>query len=183
MSSQKPWMVSPHCSNKENALALPISLAVMALDINISDWELTRVRLQRIAEVQLQCGVFRAQVDRAAHEHRRFGVLALLVAQHAEQMQRVDMAGVMVERGAVIAFGVIEAAVTMRRERAVKYRLHDGEGIRINQTEAAFSHTCASGPDLRGSWACGEQRRQHPRDPPAARLMQRTGVSMSGGVH
>jgi len=83
-------------------------------------------RLQRVAEVQLQRGVLRAQVDRAPHQLGGFGVLALLMAQHAQQMQRVDVRGIAVERRAVAAFGVVEAAVTMRRESAVKYRLHDG---------------------------------------------------------
>lgn len=41
------------------ALALPVSLAVMALDINISDWELTRVRLQRIADIAAMAGAAR----------------------------------------------------------------------------------------------------------------------------
>ncbi|GGC18954.1 hypothetical protein GCM10011400_01560 [Paraburkholderia caffeinilytica] len=83
-------------------------------------------RLQRVAEVQLQRGIFRAQVHRAPHELGGFGVLALLVAQNAQQVQRIDVRGIAVERRAVAAFGVVEAAVTMRRESAVKYLFHDG---------------------------------------------------------
>ncbi|VVD29784.1 protein of unknown function [Paraburkholderia dioscoreae] len=97
-------------------------------------------RLQRVAQVQLQRCVFRAQVHRAPHELGGFGVLALLVAQDAQQVQRIDVRGVAVERRAVAAFGVFEAAVTMRRESAVKYRLHDG-GWHSGEAEAAFSHT------------------------------------------
>ncbi len=53
-------------------------------------------------------------------------MLALLVAQHAEQVQRIDMDRIDIERRAVVAFSFVEAAVTMRRESAVEYRMHDG---------------------------------------------------------
>ena len=97
-------------------------------------------RLQRVAQIQLQRGVFRAQVHGAPHERGGFGVLALLVAQNAQQVQRIDVRGIALERCAVVAFGVVEAAVTMRRESAVKYRLHDG-GWHSGEAEGAFSHT------------------------------------------
>ncbi len=83
-------------------------------------------RFQRVAQIQLQRGIFGAQVHRAPHECGGFGVLALLVAQDAQQVQRIDVRGIAVERRAVAAFGVVEAAVTMRRVSAVKYLLHDG---------------------------------------------------------
>lgn len=41
------------------ALALPVSLGVMALDIDISNWELTRVQLQRIADNAAMAGAAR----------------------------------------------------------------------------------------------------------------------------
>ncbi len=41
------------------ALALPVSLGVMALDVGISDWELTRVQLQRIADIAAMAGAAR----------------------------------------------------------------------------------------------------------------------------
>jgi uncharacterized membrane protein len=41
------------------ALAMPVSLGVMALAINISDWDLTRVRLQRIADIAAMAGAGR----------------------------------------------------------------------------------------------------------------------------
>ena len=85
-------------------------------------------RLQRVTKVQLQRGVVRAQIRGAAHEVGRFRVLALLVAQHAQQMQRIDMYGIGVERRAVTALGVGEAAVKMCRVRAVERRFHDGRG-------------------------------------------------------
>ncbi len=83
-------------------------------------------RLQRVAEVQLQAGVGRTQVHRATHEFSRFRVLPLLVAQHAEQMQGVDVARFGGERGLIVAFRFGQAAVTMGRETAGKYSVHDG---------------------------------------------------------
>ena len=83
----------------------------------------------------MQRGVVRAQVDRALHEIGGGGVLALLMAQDAEQMQGVDVDGVGGEGREVIARGVVESTVTMRRPGAVKYRLHDGgEGSSVRQT-------------------------------------------------
>jgi hypothetical protein len=55
-------------------------------------------------------------------------------------VQRVDVRGIAVERRAIAAFGIVEAAVTVRRESALKYRLHDG-GWHLGEAEAAFSHT------------------------------------------
>ncbi|CAG9230931.1 hypothetical protein PSAB6_540006 [Paraburkholderia sabiae] len=87
-------------------------------------------RLQRVAEIQLQPGVLRAQVGGAADEVGRFFVLALLMAQHAEQMQRVDVSGIEIEGSAIAALGVVEPAVTMRAIRAVENWVHDaGEGV------------------------------------------------------
>jgi len=87
-------------------------------------------RLQRVAEIELQRGVLRAQVGSAANEGGRFFVLALLMAQHAEQVQRVDVRGIEIEGGAIAALGVVEPAVTMRAIRAVENWMHDaGEGV------------------------------------------------------
>jgi hypothetical protein len=41
-------------------------------------------------------------------------------------MQCVDVNGIAFERRAVTFFGVVQAAVTMRRERALENWLHDG---------------------------------------------------------
>jgi hypothetical protein len=38
------------------ALALPVSLGIMALDINTSSWEMTQVNLQRIADIAAMAG-------------------------------------------------------------------------------------------------------------------------------
>ena len=70
----------------------------------------------------------------APHEVGGFGVLALLVAQHAQQVQRVDVRGIAGERRSIVAFGVVEAAVTMGREGAVKYSVHDGGWFWVRQT-------------------------------------------------
>ena len=55
-------------------------------------------RLQRVAKIELQASIGWTQVHRATHQLGRFRVLALLMAQHAKQMQGVDMGGFCGER-------------------------------------------------------------------------------------
>ncbi|GAB2910378.1 hypothetical protein GCM10027093_55700 [Paraburkholderia jirisanensis] len=42
-------------------------------------------------------------------------------------MQRVNVDRIAIERRAIVAFSVVEAAVTVRGEGAVKYRMHEGK--------------------------------------------------------
>jgi hypothetical protein len=72
----------------------------------------------------LQTGIGGAQVHRATHQFGCFRVLALLMAQHAEQMKRVDVGGLCGKRGLIVAFRFGEAAIAMRREATRKNCIH-----------------------------------------------------------
>jgi hypothetical protein len=65
-------------------------------------------------------------------------------------MQRIDVRGVDIERGAIAALGIFEAAVTMRRVGALKNWFHDGGGW-FGKTSGAFSHTRQGAPEIDAS--------------------------------
>ena len=83
-------------------------------------------RFQRVAEVQLQSGVVRPQGDGSPDEVGGFFVASLLVAEHPQQVEGVGMDGIGVDRRAIVALGISESSVTMRRIGAREKGIHDG---------------------------------------------------------
>lgn len=112
----------------------------------------TPERLQRVAEIELQGGVRRAQIDGARDERSSLFVLPLLMAQHAEVVQRFDVGGFGGERGLIVAFGFGQAAVTMGREAAGKYGVHDGEFLQTPHFPTLESAAPDSSVDMLRRW-------------------------------
>lgn len=73
-------------------------------------------------------------------------MLALLMAQHAEVVERVDVKGFGGERGLIVALRLGQAAVTMGREAAGKYGVHDGKFV---QNTRIFPHWPERFPPVR----------------------------------
>jgi hypothetical protein len=61
---------------------------------------------------------------RTAEQMRALGRVATLMAQHAEQMQRIDVVGVFRKLRAIALFGFVEAALTVQVNRFLEHALN-----------------------------------------------------------
>ena len=78
----------------------------------------TRRLVVALAEVQrgereLDAGVFGGEFVRTPQQRAAFGRVTELVAQHAEQVQRLDVVGLLGEPGAIPLLGLVETALAM----------------------------------------------------------------------
>lgn len=73
------------------------------------------------SETELDVGIVRRQRTCSRKQARAFVRVAALVAQHAEQMQRVGIVGMFDKLRAIALFGFVEAALTVQINRFLEH--------------------------------------------------------------